>query len=645
MTISQPSMPVYLFDVPEAGGFSATFQYNFFVPDEMVNETGGMPSTVLSRSGAERDASFLQYATTRAPRYVVFRWTVPRVADVGNRADESSTSSATLAKGGDQNGSLILDNLDKVVSEDHFSAGGYVSLQFHDGEIDRKLRDIVSGSIAAASSAQNNDEQHSEYRRASLYAATMPEHIKPHWIHRAMTQPQQAGGASYWAPSNAGTRSSPRPGEGIMYVDTFFENVRRVATNVQVNARFLHDMVNAAMRDPCSTNTSDVSKVHARSKLAKHAASQRQQVLSDDDYRPYAPYFWIKKQSTSPHAQKHGAELVGFIIDKFEVMPDGTLKHHQPIVVDNPHVNVSADYRVKFNATYCYSVRSVALLTMPAVEEVTGELATVKVLVSSRPSTRTYVSTLKLNPPPPPRDVDFVWDYGKNKLMVTWAFPITPERDIKQFQVFRRSRLDHPFELQRQFDFDDSVVRFSYNESPEPRLVERLRSPKTFWVDDEFDWNVSTNNSRGTIYSVCSIDAHGQTSCYSAQYRVWFDRFKNKLEKELVSHAGAPKPYPNMYVPGGLFENTIRVSGRNSKRMRLYFNPEFYRYTDNRGRNVRAVNTKQDGGGYVLQFMNIDSMKSADLNITIDDRTSLGGGNTQRTTMSLGPRRMSPPRR
>lgn len=649
MTISHPSRPIYVIDVPEVKRFTATYQYNFFTPDESVNETGGVPAGFLARSGAEIDTSFVQYSTTRAPRYVVFGWAKPKLADVGNLMSEQLIRNNAFKTTGEQNGSLIIDNINKIVSEDDFASNSYASVHFHDGEIDNKIHELVSGSFTTLTLNEPSDPNTSPYKSAQRFSATLPEHIRPHFVFRSMTTANKKGGATYYLPAaaSAGHGSSTgagRPAQGVRYVNNFFERIKHVTTNTQINVKFMHDLVNRSMRDPTSTNANDLVNMHGFSKQVQQATNQRRQLaISEGDYRSYVPYFWVRKQGTSPHVQKYGAELVGFIIDKFEVMSNGSLKAHPPIVVDSPHVHLTVDYRVKFNAKYCYTIRSIALLTMPAIEEVTGEVATVKVLVSSKPANKIYVSTLKLDAPPPPGDIDFTWNYQTNRLMVTWAFPVTSERDVKQFQVFRRDNVDHCFELQKQYNFDNSVQKFPYNELPDTRLVEHLSTPATFWIDDDFNWDVNTNRDSGLIYSIVAIDAHGQTSGYSAQFRVWFDRFKNALQRELVSHTGAPKPYPNLYLEGSLFENTIRVSGPSSKRMKLYFNPEFYYVTDDSGRTTQVVQTTQIGGGYKLQFINLDNMKSADLNISIDDRTSNSRRTVQPNTR-LGPQR-KPPRR
>jgi hypothetical protein len=627
MSISQPSREIYVIDVPEVKNFSAQYHYNFFVPDEQVNEVGGVPSNILSRAAAEVDAHFIQYSITRVPRFVQFSWHKPRIADVGNMVTEQVHKANTHRTTGEQYGSLILDNLDKIVNEDDFASNHYVSVHFHDSDIDTKIYELASGSMVQQTLQQPHDPNVSHYKAAQRLIPMLPYYIKPHWIYRAMTLPHNAYGAQFYLP--AGSHSSAhgsRQGHfhrqtGVKVMNHWFNRLKEVTVNTQINAKMMHDLINRSIVDPASSNAQSLVNMHHYSKQVKQASNQRfMSSLSENEFKSFVPFISVHKHGISGHREKYGVELVGYIIDKFEVLKDGTIKAHAPIVIDNAHVNVTADYKVKFNTTYCYTIRAIALFKLPAIDDDTGNIATIRVLVSSKPSNKIYVSTLKLDAPPPPADINFVWNYETNKLMVQWAFPVTSERDIKQFQVFRRENVNVCFELQKVYNFDDSVVKFPSAESPDPKLVEYLKSPATYWIDDEFDWNVHNSKENSFIYSICAIDAHGLTSNYSAQYRVWFDRFKNKLQKELVSHAGAPKPYPNMYLEGDLFENTIRVQGEHSKRMKIYFNPEYYYLIDDKNRFINVLQTKQTGGGYKLQFINVDNLKSAAIDIIIDDR-------------------------
>jgi hypothetical protein len=340
-----------------------------------------------------------------------------------------------------------------------------------------------------------------------------------------------------------------------------------------------------------------------------------------------------------------GPVIVGYIVDKVEILPDGRSVAHDPLIIENPNAGMTVDYRVKYNSVYAYNVRTIALFTVPAYNENTNTLAMLKVLVSSSPQSRVYVKTIETAAPPPPSDVNFTWNYerinpttalydqftGKSidetgkpgSLLVHWTFPTNSQRDIKKFQVFRRKKINEPFELIKMYDFDDSILRMPDPENPDPQLVEYITSPCTFFYDDEFDKEINSTQEKSFIYAIAAIDAHGMTSNYSAQYQLWFNPFKNALEKILISHAGAPKPYPNLYLEKDLFVDTINVSGDASKRFTLYFNPEFYHLYDDSGRIKPVLATKQSGGKYVLQFINKDNQKSASVTITINDQLRL----------------------
>lgn len=645
--ISQPSHEIYAVVVPEAKGFQATYLYNFFVPDESVNETGGIPASALTRPGSEVDAAYIQYSTTRIPRFVEFSWTRPNLSDVGNSVNEQSRRNTSFGGSGAQDGSLILNNLSKIISEDDFSTSNFSSVHFHDGEIDDKVHDIVSGSLVQLTLEQDTDGNTSPYKASHRLAPLLPPaKVAPHFITQAMTLIKSQG-LKFYLPPNAQNGTGPKPGamlpkNGVLYKQDYFENLKNFSITTQINNKLLQDLVGRTIKDPTAPQAGDLVNMHGYSKQAKQATNKRfSPAVSESDYKTFLPYIDAQRSRTSAHADKYGAVIVGYIIDKFEVHPNGTLVSKPPIIIDSGNASTCADFQVKFNARYCYCARTIAQLTMPAIDGDTGEVASIKVLVSSRPTNKVYVSTLKLDPPPPPRDVDFVWNYGTNQLLVTWAFPITSERDIAQFQIFRRPSINECFELQKVYNFGTSLTPFPSGESPDGRLVENLTSPATFWIDDEFDWNVNTSRQKGLIYSVCAIDEHALTSNYSAQFVVWFDRFKNKLQTALVSHAGAPKPYPNLYLEGTLFTNTIRVAGNGSKQMKLYFNPEYYYLTDDHNRTIRLLQTNQTGGYYKLQFINTDNLKAADLDIYIDDRTTQNRSRPLKgPIVSFGPKRM-----
>src|SRR5581483_2039327 len=592
MSISQPSKLVYVVEVPRVKNLTADYKYNFFTTDECVNDSGGVPSEALARPAATIDAQFIQWSLTRVPREVNFAFSLPKLATVGNAVSDLEQRNNKNRTTGAQYGTLIQDNINKIVDEDYFSIDGFVAVSFHDGEIDNKVHYLVSGTLATATLENESAQNTSHYKAAQQMTVTLPKTIQPHFISRALAQPNQAYGATFYTPPKTSKQATSRaaaplarPKVQSRVINNYFERLKRVGINAQINSKLMQDLVQKTISDPTSTSAADVSNMHTYAKQVKHAVNQRfNPAVSEQDYKTFVPFIEVKRRSTAAHHEKYSAELVGFIIDKVEIKADGTSVKCDPIIIESSHVSTSADFKVKFHTRYSYQIRTIAQLTLPAVDDVSGDIATVKVLVSSKPSNKVYVSTTVLDPPPPPPDVDFIWNYETNKLTVVWAFPVWSQRDVKQFQVFRQNTVNQPFQLQKQYNFDDCDVKLPDNENPDPHLIEYLTSPCQFYTDDDFNWQTQITKEKGFIYTVACIDAHGQTSALGAQYRVWWDPFKNVLQKEHVSHLGAPKPYPNLYLDGDVFTNTIKVQGQQSTTCKLYFNPEYYYLYDDQNR-------------------------------------------------------------
>ena len=670
MSISLPSKEIYAVDVPEISRFVGNFNYNFFTPDESVSETGGVPAKILQRNADLVDSAFIQYSVTRAPRSVVFSWKLPKIVDPGNQVTDLSQRNHVFSTHA-QHGSLISDNIDKVVTEDHFASNNYVAVNFHDGEIDDKIHYLVSGSYALHTLDQHNDHNVSHFKAAHRLSALTPKHIKPHFLFRALTLPSRAHG----------TRIFNKGGQRIF--NTYFRRLKDVSTNAQINGKLFHDITNRTINDPHSPFTVDMHNMHKFTKKLRHQVVQRSSPqVAEADFKTFVPFIDLKVRRTAHHHDQHGAEIVGYIIDKTELTRDGHSRPHSPIIIDNPRVNLTADFQVKYNANYVYTIRTVAQFTIPAIDDDNGDIAMLKVLVSSKPSNKVYVHTVETTAPPPPTDLNFTWNYERinpttakhdhttgqplpgtgqpGSLLIHWTFPPNSQRDIKKFQLFRRRDINHPFELIKMYDFDDSVVKFPNNETPNPHLVEHLTSPCAFFYDDDFhvglhnhhDSHHSQHGDHETnpfssvfIYTVAAIDAHGFTSNFSAQYQVWFDPFKNQLQKKLISHTGAPKPYPNLYLEADTFVDTIRVAGPHSKQLKVIFNPEFYYLYDDNERLQRVLATKQTGGSYKLQFINIDNQKSAVANITINDQVRVATKTLSFPDIRFGVKRRALPKK
>jgi hypothetical protein len=647
MTISLPSKEIYAVDVPEVESFDGTFHYNFHTPDESITEDGGIPTKFLKKNASDIDSAFIQYSMTRAPRFISFTWKIPNLAKAGSLSFDQYNEGSFTTKS--QNGSLISDNLDKIVSEDKFATSNYIAVDFHDGDIDNKLYQYLSGSCAMRSLDDNSVSNTSEYKMAQKLSSQTPTSVTPSYIYRILTNQANANGTRFYKDN------------GSRIYDDYSSQLKSVTVNMQANSKLLQDMIGRLIVDPMAPYSTELRDLYSATTHAKNAALQNATTqVTEEDYKTYIPYIDVTVQKSVTGQNYMSSEIIGFIIDKFEIDNNGSTTQLKSIIIDKASVGNTVDYKIKYNSKYAYSIRTIALFTMPAINDDTNEVALIRTLVSSKPSNFVVIKTNENIAPPAPANINFTWDYerinpltteynhqtGKpyegtgvaGSLMIHWNFPANPQRDIKRFQVFRRKDIESPFELLKEYNFDDSILKFSNAENPDASLVENVSSPVNYYFDDEFQvGNHQQHNpllrkftdseispwSSAYIYAIAAIDAHGYTSPYSAQYLVWFDPFKNKLQKTLISHSGAPKPYPNLFLNADTFVDTIKVSGPNSKRMKVYFNPDFYYVVDGKDNITKTVATKQDGKSYKLQFINIDNQKTAVVNIAIDDKLSL----------------------
>ena len=328
---------------------------------------------------------------------------------------------------------------------------------------------------------------------------------------------------------------------------------------------------------------------------------------------------------------------VGYIIDKYELTENNTkFIKIESFVINDPNSTSLTDTKVKYGSSYYYAIRSIySIETLAYVSS--NEVQKVKYYVSTDRPTTTHILSFENVPPPSPTELDFVWNYKTRELNVTWAMPPNSQRDIKQFQIFRRKTINDPFQLLKQQCFDKSDVRYLTGEiidgnrtamSPEEqKFVEYQEFPTMRYVDKEFYADIESFTSSKYIYALASVDAHGLISNYSAQFEVYFDFFQNKLIKKEISSAGAPRPYPNIDLDISAFKDVISVSGEASKKLKVYFTPEYFNIKPNPTTHPDQSKTiltttnpsSKQKGYYKLQIINIQNQKSDFLKISVED--------------------------
>jgi hypothetical protein len=566
---------IHIADIPEVKNFKAEFVYNFFEADERVE------SEPLDRQNARTSESLRLLG--RTPRYVKLSFAPTALQDRANIGDVSWSKNLFIKK-----------NVEKIQSELSFSNYNFAVINVQDENLSGKLFKTVSGSMVFRGISEGSLTENAK----DLNDLTSDDVSGEELI-------QMVNSLSL---------------VGVDFVDQNKQKVNRkdklaklrsLIVNTQANNKVIGSLANSVAADQYSLYAPEfaaiLSDANNLQKITRGAGSSTSLNALDYD----TGFLAIKTEHSHEDASaSSSAVIVGYIVDRYEYV-GRKIVQKEPILVTGQNASSTYDADVKYGRTYAYSVRTVAAVRFPDVDNNDNNIWIIG-LVSSRSSSKIVVKCIEDSPPAHPADFKPNWDHKNNQLRLIWSFPVTTQRDIKYFQIFRRKTIDEPFELLQEYDFNDSVIKTRRSEIIPKKYVKKMvDSPSTVYIDSGFTKDSSY------IYALMSIDAHGTSSNYSEQFCVSFDRFKNKLVVSRVSQSGAPKSLPNFYLPAGAFVDTMKTSGFD--RMTVYFDPEYLSLTDDDGIDLDLLPINDASAAYKIQVINTDVQKSNIVTILLNN--------------------------
>lgn len=631
MPTSLPSREIYVIDIPEVKQFDATFVYNYFVSGEAVDEMAGVSSKYYSAREDLKVSTDVQRLSTRVPRWIELQFAPSKIFDSMSNVSDGIPVASTYRSKLD-NRRLISENLQKIMSEEEFASYYFISMDFRDDKLMEKMHDFVEGTTVFSSlmGAGFSPEVHPQSYSSGVEGmfikalASTPGSIDSKWLMNVI-DPEKAAGVKF-------LNDTP---EQERRMKKLLHDVSRVIPSSQVNVKYAGMLIENAIDDPFCHYDAEFMQTYKDALASQEMAREhlKSSIISLSEYKTVAPSVSKHPLRGNVASSKTSVRAIGYLIDKVEVRSDGSIISHDPIIVDNPDAAFTVDFNVRYYSEYTYMIRTLALVTMPAVMPDLDDIAMHEFIIASRPVVAT-ANCRENVPPPPVADLNFVWDYENERLVISWSFPPNPQRDVKKFQIYRRENIDQPFQLLKMYDFDDSAVTAEQLEAVEDKLIEKMvGNPRTYYVDVDFRKStqqdvINATGSSKYIYAVTCVDAHGIPSAYSAQFEVSFDVFKNRLIKRLISHQGAPRTYPNLYLNIDAFVDTIcdgpghdqsrNPSGPHS-RLTMYFTPECYNVTIN-GIKRPVVMTDREGGKYKLLMINLDNQQQQLIDVYIDNK-------------------------
>jgi hypothetical protein len=587
---SYPSRLVYSADVPEVTNLTSAFIYNFFTTDESTRDNNILQNLrvklridndlIVGSSNRKNydytDAELIENRD-KFPRYIKVSFNRPKKIEikVANNGVVSAYNS-------------------KIINEENFSGNYYTSLQFNNSSLEKATSVNHSSNFSSKSSITKEAEP-----------------VNPDSPPPLSGQPLIKG-------------TIFRNNGGAVIKNSYLESLKKLSTSTQISNNVVDSLVIDAAGNPLTLNQQSFQTLLPD-------AAKAGSLLPPYEFKTNVDYYEIiSADNNVAGVSDSTVRLVGYVIEKSEIFPDGSKLQKETIVIENPSKTSFVDFNVRYGTLYSYSIRSVVDVQYSAVNNVNYNTSTVKSLIASRPVV-TVVETTENVGPPPPTELKFMWNYDRinpltmqydsvtnapypntgkyGSLFLYWTFPINSQLDIKYFQVFRRKSVDEPFELIKMYDFNDADIKFPLLEDEiNPALIEKTATPKKSYYDDEF------MKDSEYIYALACIDAHGLTSNYSEQFKVKFDSYKNKIIVTAISIAGAPKQYPNLYLAEDMFIDSIKTS--NKKTIHAYFTPDCYE-VQGTSNKVKLFKSEMESTKYKINFINIDNQDNVALDIKI----------------------------
>ena len=309
--------------------------------------------------------------------------------------------------------------------------------------------------------------------------------------------------------------------------------------------------------------------------------------------------------------------LIGYIVTKYRISGDSRKYMYSRIVSERRF----RDPHVAYGATYSYDIR-------PVYAKYISQTSDSLVILASDESANMEVTCEELRAPSPPKNLSFEYVMNNN-IEVSWSRPesyvddenqVWDTDDIKGYQIFMRNSLKEPYRLHRYFTFNNTFPRSAVmyaNEviSDDYIISSEYDFPDSISLDEipnfyEYsNYVINIRPNTDYYFALCSIDAHGNSSNYSAQYKVRRDNVTGEVDIQLLCPEGAPKQYPNLLIQGKLVQPSFKSSG--FRYLDVYFAPDS---------QVSAPNV--DEPSVNIQLFDLETQVEKNIVVTVNEDTN-----------------------
>lgn len=394
--------------------------------------------------------------------------------------------------------------------------------------------------------------------------------------------------------------------------------------DIMVRSANLSQIIGSSISSPLSGNSFDklkeISESISEKQLAELDARKERRLLTSFGHSlkklnsPAGEKLFSISRDTANSNKLENWTLCAYCVLKYRE-ENGIKKYLYSRIVLEPSFR---DPYVAYGKTYRYEVRPIfCKYVSPDGDSV--------VFLGSDESTHIDIECIEKKSPSPPKNVSFEYILGGN-VEINWQRPesyvndedqVWDTNDIKGYQLFYRHSLQEPYQLYRYFTFNNTVPTSSRQHAAE-LISDDLVVSSEYEISQPYDINnfpsfyeytryiFEIRSNTDYYFALCSIDAHGNSSNYSNQYKIRRDNVTGEVDIQLASVEGAPKQYPNLLLSGELVEPAMKVSGYQY--LDVYFAPD-----------TRASIPNRNEAGTVLQLFELETQVEKKITITINE--------------------------
>lgn len=644
----KPSDAMHIFDLPRptvfnelstnlpAGTEVSKFVYNYYVANESVDDTGAVSNSITNPELSSK------------PRYIRLNFQMDFVQDM---RDDTLLKNLILPDDFFEDVVTRIANA-RVIKAEKFNTElsvqntpTFIKLGMQDLNVNKSLFNLVKTSAKKRILQENERIQNLiDERKENFLSRTFKSQTDLARVLRRQVDVQDD--VILDAITDIGQLDELRidEEEQRQIIEDNFAAVKRVKFTPRLSSKFVSSLVLSSLNDVVGTYTEEFLNI-------KNLVRQ----VQTNTVNTYAPPHPDQDPSTNlkmdflPNAPdpayrfrklyRLGALrffLTGYRITKKEILPDGSIRDFPSICIsaeNNSNQTIQyIDFEAAYNRRYSYEVEAIYVCVTPVAKDMPRardqgvapnserQSFNKAFLILSPKSPATFIHAVENVPPRPPENLFLSYVKDTESILVSWRMPQNPQRDIKRFQVLRRSSINEPFELQTEIDFDQSAVLYDTVESVTRDLKVREPVVRYHYLDKDID------KEKSYIYTLRSIDAHALISNYSEQLMVKYNGFTDKLDVRMISTRGARAQYPNFNLINRKFAPTIKDS--NHRRLKVYFDPEYLKLTTKNQEdeivdlepplfNFESDEGEQRRARFQLQILNTDLQQSETIDIFI----------------------------